>query len=250
MSRESRLIDIIKSGKDVYCEFGGSVFGRAITKADTLERLIAKIACLSLGYGAGAKAYRNMLFTNGGIVRAEEFCAAIVDKYRSDHANIKRAWYECRAYVESVSRGGLYRPDIDGPFDFQRDGVVMPSGFKVKYYDVRAEPRGYSYLRHTKEFGARANLYHGVVVENINQAIARDVVMYMHTRIEKELKHVADMNLALQVHDELVYVVPDRVADICLAEVSRIMRTPPVFWPDLHVGAEAGFAKSYVDCKG
>jgi hypothetical protein len=51
------------------------------------------------------------------------------------------------------------------------------------------------------------------------------------------------------VHDELVYVVPEEDAQHVLDTVQRIMRTPPVWWPELITWSEGDIAQSYGEAK-
>ena len=53
----------------------------------------------------------------------------------------------------------------------------------------------------------------------------------------------------LMVHDELVYVVPEREAEPMLAELQSIMRTPPTWWPELVTWSEGDIADTYGDAK-
>ena len=61
----------------------------------------------------------------------------------------------------------------------------------------------------------------------------------------KELK----VRPSLMVHDELVYVVHEDQAQHVLEVVQRIMRTPPVWWPQLITWSEGDIADTYGDAK-
>jgi DNA polymerase I-like protein with 3'-5' exonuclease and polymerase domains len=58
-----------------------------------------------------------------------------------------------------------------------------------------------------------------------------------------------DVQLALQVHDELVYVVPEEVAAVCEKIALDEMSTRPSWAPTLPLAAEASYGKSYGDAK-
>jgi len=51
------------------------------------------------------------------------------------------------------------------------------------------------------------------------------------------------------VHDELVYVVPESLAQETLDMVQNIMRTPPTWWPELLTWSEGDIADTYGDAK-
>lgn len=53
LAGEEWLIDAFREGRDVYCEFGTTAFGREITKKDEMERFVAKGVVLGSGFGLG-----------------------------------------------------------------------------------------------------------------------------------------------------------------------------------------------------
>ena len=57
------------------------------------------------------------------------------------------------------------------------------------------------------------------------------------------------VQLALQVHDELVYVVPENLADECKAIALEEMGRRPAWAQTLPLAAEAGYGSSYGDAK-
>ena len=60
LSGEKWLVDAFASGQDIYCQFGGAIYNRPITKKNKDERLVGKIAMLSLGYGSSADVFQGM----------------------------------------------------------------------------------------------------------------------------------------------------------------------------------------------
>jgi DNA polymerase I-like protein with 3'-5' exonuclease and polymerase domains len=58
-----------------------------------------------------------------------------------------------------------------------------------------------------------------------------------------------DVQLALQVHDELVYVVPEDIAKVCEQIALEEMSVRPSWAPTLPLAAEASYGKSYGDAK-
>jgi DNA polymerase I-like protein with 3'-5' exonuclease and polymerase domains len=51
--------------------------------------------------------------------------------------------------------------------------------------------------------------------------------------------------VALQVHDEVVCVVPEEQAEACEKYMTHVMSTPPKWAPDLPVACEAGVGHNY-----
>lgn len=64
LAGEERSLDIFRAGKDIYCDFGSELFGRAISKSDDLERQTAKMAVLGLGFGGGIGAFATTSLIN------------------------------------------------------------------------------------------------------------------------------------------------------------------------------------------
>ena len=54
---------------------------------------------------------------------------------------------------------------------------------------------------------------------------------------------------ALQVHDELVYIIPKKRLSECKTELLSIAKTPPQWASDCPIDAEVGYGPSYGDAK-
>lgn len=88
------------------------------------------------------------------------------------------------------------------------------------------------------------------MLENITQALARICVMDASVRVRKRFAELSsDLQLNLQVHDELCYIVPTEMVDAAKAILLEEMRKPPSWGADIPLDAEAGFGASYGDAK-
>jgi len=85
-------------------------------------------------------------------------------------------------------------------------------------------------------------------LENIVQALARIIVMDAGVRLQK-IFSTYGIQLALQVHDELVFVVPNDLADVCKTIALEEMSRRPAWAPTLPLAAEAGYGPTYGDAK-
>ena len=83
------------------------------------------------------------------------------------------------------------------------------------------------------------------IVHNCVQALARDVIAGNAVKIFQD----TGLRPALMVHDELVYVVPEEIAEETLAHVQKVMRTPPDWWPELVTWSEGDIANTYGEAK-
>jgi len=79
------------------------------------------------------------------------------------------------------------------------------------------------------------------IVHNCVQALARDVV----ADVAYEFNKTVGFEPALSCHDELVYVLPESIAESALVELDKQMRTPPKWWPELITWSEGDVADSY-----
>jgi len=235
------LLDVFARGGDPYCEFGTKVFGRVITKADVAERFIAKTCILGLGYGMGWKKLRATLRKDGYKVTEQE-ARRYVDTYRSLYGEIPAMWRYCDQLIEIIAHGGQR---LVGPCRAQHGKILLPNGMTIDYHRLRYVEQK-KYQGWVYDFaGMGRTLWGGKIVENICQSLARIIITQHMLDIKKKCK----LNIALQAHDELVYVVPTEHAHIYKHHILKIMHQSPAFAPDLPVAAEAGVGATYGDAK-
>lgn len=60
LAGQEDILDVFRSGQDIYCHEASPIYGRTITKADKNERQVGKVAVLALGYGGGIGAFGTM----------------------------------------------------------------------------------------------------------------------------------------------------------------------------------------------
>ena len=222
------------------------------------QRQIGKLAQLGLGFGSGAKTFRVIAKTMGGVDLPLESgdpdvidCVTVVNTWREAYAEIVQGWAACGRALFDIRAGLENAIDPWGLTHTCAEGIVLPSGRIIRYPDLRQEIKGewddgrpkkqwmYAQGRH------KAFLTGPKVDENIVQALARDSVFDCSVDYFKS----TGLRPALRVHDELVYVVDEGPAPDLLAELQRIMRTPPKWWPELVVWSEGDMAGTYGDAK-
>jgi len=255
MCRQEDAIAALRKGEDLYCKFATMLYGKPITKSDPAERLIGKIAELSLGYGASWRAFKRMLFVMAGRNDTEEFCEWVVSTYRAAHPQVQAAWRRCGDALKDMERGLTPPPPVDGPFRFAKDGVYLPSGFKIKYPKLETRrvtdpdamfPTETTFIRRGKMYpSGRDRIYGAKVIENLNQGVAQEVLSEMQMRIYHRTGYMPVM----QVHDEFIFVAPVSESGILLEQALEEMHKPPVWWPELPVAAEGLTAERYSDAK-
>jgi DNA polymerase len=114
----------------------------------------------------------------------------------------------------------------------------------LKYHELSHTSDGWAYT-----YGGKPKrLYGGSLLENIVQALARIVVMDTAVRVRRPLE-MMNVRMALQVHDELIYVPPEDLADYLQKMLCVEMRVRPSWAPDLPLDAEAGQGMNYAEAK-
>jgi DNA polymerase I-like protein with 3'-5' exonuclease and polymerase domains len=63
------------------------------------------------------------------------------------------------------------------------------------------------------------------------------------------IKRELGLDMVMQVHDELDYVVLERQAESYARQIEEIMSVPPPWAPDLPVAVEVAFGPTFGDCK-
>lgn len=249
ISGQLDLIEQFARGEDVYSSFASKVFGREINKKnDPAERFIGKTAILGLGYGLGWTKFQRTVKmqskaqTGKLIDLTDEEAINIVQTYRTSYSAIPALWRILSDNISVISSGkGSF---AIGPCEFKDQHITLPNGLRLSYHDLKFDNNEWTYTY----AGKPKRLYGGALLENIVQALARIVVMDTASRLRVKLA-MYDVQLALQVHDELVYVVPEDIAKVCEQIMLEEMSARPSWAPTLPLAAEASYGKSYGDAK-
>ena len=126
--------------------------------------------------------------------------------------------------------------------------LVTPGGLSLWYPDLTTIYPDNSYDYPEVTYGnskTRYRIYSGKMAENCVQHLARNVVMYQMLDISK----LPDTIVVGTVHDEVLALVPEELAEERLNQMIEIMRTPPSWAPDLPLDAEGDIADNYGDAK-
>lgn len=231
---------------DLYKAFAAEMYSISPEDVDKNQRQLAKIAQLGLGYGAGAKTFERIAKMMGGIQITPEESKQVVDKWRKAYQKIVSGWKSfdnCIPYMAS----GEYQP-ID-PWGFcitEKHSVRLPSGRLIRYPHLRRmeDDKGKKQFYYG-EGRFKSSIYAGKGVENLVQAISRDIINDNMLEFKKQ----TGINPSLLVHDEIVCVVDEKEADSLLATLQDIMRTSPVWWPEIVLWSEGDKAYTYGDAK-
>ena len=226
LSNEKWRLDAFSHGKDIYCESASKMFGIPVEKHGVNGHLRqkGKIAELALGYGGSVGALTAMGALDMGLTGDE--LKPLVDAWRSANPKIVQLWWDVDKAVKNCAKGCRIAETHGIKFSYQSGFlfITLPSGRKLAYVKPKIG---------ANQFGGECVTYEGVgtnkkweridsygpkFVENIVQAIARDVLMYAIGTL-KNCKIVA------HVHDEIVIEVDRRMSLSAVCE--QMGRTPP-----------------------
>ena len=219
LAGEQWVLDAFKGGRDIYVETAEAMGPR-------FTRQQGKTAVLACGFGGSVGALRRM-----GAVGSDEYLMPIVEGYRKANAAIVRLWY---GLWDAFLYGGSY-----GPLTVKKLGkdrhLILPSGRAIVYRSVQRfqgadDDRPQWYFHGGR---GRAKLWHGVIVENVTQAVARDLL----AAALLQLDHIEDTRHSVigHVHDEVILEGEHEVAAIV-----ELMCAAPDWAAGLPMGA-AGF---------
>lgn len=232
------------AGPDIYKLAYSRSFGVAVDAVTKDQRQIGKVQELALGYQGGVGAFQSMAKIYG-IEIADEAADEIKVAWREAHPATRSFWYAAEdAAFKAVLQPG--RAFECGRAAFaSRGGVLwckLPSGRLLAYVDPRIQevetPWGekkdavtYMGVDSLTRQWKRHKAYGGLWVENITQAVARDIMAEAMVRIEAR-----GWPIVLSVHDELVSEVP--VGAVTAEEYGEEMRRLPTWADGLPVAAE------------
>lgn len=243
---ETALLRQFANGEDIYCSFASKLYGRTVTKADKNMRWAAKTAVLALQFGQGAESFRKVANTQAkaqGVdmeLTADE-AQRIVSVYRSNYTGIVGAWKKLDTLLRlmAINQGdGM----TFGPCEVQGQSIILPNGMRLNYHNLR-----FSEMNLVYDYGGvTKKLYSAKLLENIVQSLDRVLVMQAWLRIKDRCP---EARLANQVHDELVIIAPDNLAQTYKNVAVEEMCRRPVWGAHLSLGAEAHVAQRFGECK-
>ena len=205
---------------------------------DGSMRQYGKTMELACGYGGGVGAFRTM---GGPAVEkmSDKQIQPLVNAWRKAHPNVTGLWYG----VENAAKIAIRKPDELAyydllQFDMKDDWlrIRLPSGRYLSYPNPKIDEGRITFDgmdQFTKKW-KRLETYGGKLVENIVQAVARDVFMRGMKYAEE-----AGYEVCIRVHDELITETPD-TPDFNVDELASIMATQPSWAVGLPLAA-AGF---------
>lgn len=242
---EETLLSAFREGRVIYAELATAIFGRTITKGvDDFEYFVGKQGELACQYQAGVNRVTAALKAAGVEGADEAMAKRVVNGYRSTRTKIKAMW-DYLLYNAIPALAGLI-PSIDHRgLIFEHGRVRLPSGRYIWYPELHVDDDGewkYKYVS-PKGVAYWKKLYGGSLLENLVQAMAYDVFMF-HARTANRM-----LPMAMPVHDEGVYVVPDQQVDAVADHLVQVTSTPPDWLQGVILKGEVGVGQTYAEAK-
>lgn len=227
---------VFAEGKDIYCASASQMFGVPVEKhgVNSHLRQKGKIAELALGYGGSVGALISMGALEMGL--PEEDLQLLVSAWRNSNPMITAFWWDVdRAVKTSITQ--RIQTEVRGIKFFYKSGMLfiqLPSGRRLAYVKPRIgtnqfgrESVTYEGMGSTKKW-KRIESYGPKFVENIVQAVSRDILCYAM----KTLRHCFIVG---HVHDELIIECSPGVD---LKAVCEQMERSPDWMPDILLRAD------------
>lgn len=240
LAGESWRQEVFRNNGDIYCASASQMFGVPVEKHGVNGELRqkGKIAELALGYGGGVGAMISMGAIDMGL--AEEELQPIVDSWRQSNPAIVKLWWDVHRCVIKAVKDKQPQTYKCLTFEYQSGMLFigLPSGRRLAYAkpsvyrnDYDRDEIAYMGVDATKKWG-KINSYGPKFVENIIQAMSRDILAEAMERLE-----AAGYDIVMHVHDEAVIEAP---RDAVLDDACRIMSKAPDWTPGLILNA-AGY---------
>lgn len=243
LAGEQWVLDAFVNGEDIYCRTASRMFGVPVEKHGVNGHLRqkGKIATLACGYQGALGALKTM----GGIEMglSEDELQSIVDSWREANPNIVNLWWDIDSVVKRVVKTRS-KEEYKNLIISNEKGILfiqLPSKRRLAYPKAKIG---------MNRFGGESIVYEGIVVgnkwdkiesyggkfvENIVQAIARDILAEAMMRLEKK-----GFNIVMHIHDEVV--IESDLSSV--EEINKIMSLVPSWAPGLILDAD-GFESEF-----
>jgi DNA polymerase len=184
---EEHMLEAYRKGLDVYKLMAMRLWHlESIEEVTSEQRRIAKNLVLGCGYQLGGAKFVDYA-ANAGVIITEEFAQKAVKAYRDGHPAIKASWKTVEQLVVEAIRTRERTKGLRCEF-FMREHwlcIQLPSGREIRYPYARVtlterydKPHWQiSFRTEIKGRFLRETTYGGKLIENIVQAIARDVMV-------------------------------------------------------------------------
>jgi DNA polymerase len=241
LADERAALDIFARGQDIYTETARQV--------GSTVRQLGKIIVLALGFGMGPQRFRETAAA-WGIDLEENYCVDLVRLWREANPSIVNFWWDCSRAMERATEGSPGFVSRVGCVHFirRRDAILvrLPAGRHLIYHHPKLEWNEerrrdqFTYMGTFSGTWAKLRAWPGKLVENITQAVARDVLVEAMLDLQQHR-----LKLVGCVHDELIAEAPASSAERVYDLMQAAMQKTPLWAPGLPLAAAGFIAQRY-----
>lgn len=225
LSGEKWRQDVFATHGKIYEASASEMFNvpiEQVTKGSDLRQK-GKISELALGYGGSVGALTSMGAIRMGLDESE--LQPLVKTWRKANPNIVNLWKSVERASINTIKGTPYKKVNYLDFTYKRGHlyITLPSKRKLVYLNAKVVLGKFD--NDAVEYdgkNGREDTFGGKLVENIVQAISRDILALILARVK-------DLDIVFHVHDEVVIEVlesqSEKVLDYVLLEMSK-----PIAW--------------------
>lgn len=226
LAGEAWRTEVFRNNGDIYCASASAMFGVPVEKHGVNGHLRqkGKIAELALGYGGSVGALKAMGALDMGL--KEEELQPLVSAWRQSNPNIVAFWWDVDDAVKTAIRMRTATEAHGIRFVYQSAMlfIQLPSGRRLAYVKPKigenkfgGESVTYEGVGATKKW-ERIESYGPKFVENIVQAISRDILCYA-------MRTLSHCFICGHIHDELIIEASKSVDLQVICE--QMGRVPP-----------------------
>jgi DNA polymerase len=230
LAGQDDLLAQFAAGEDVYVKFAERIWPGE--KIDEVRRFVGKTCILGLGYGVGHAKLHAQIITKQPEATLED-AQQYVATYRNAYGAITRLW----KHADMMLRAMMQEVRIDWmrgiATEFEK--LRLPSGRVLRYPGLHLTPDGYEYGVGSD----KRKIYGAALVENIVQAIARDIVADQMLAIRSRYRVVT------MTHDEVVFLAREGEAGEAFEFAERVMRAAPGYAEGVPLNCAGGYARNY-----
>ena len=244
LANEQWVLDTFAAGKDIYCATASKMFHCNVEKNGENGELRqkGKRATLSCGYGGSVGALIAMGALESGMEENE--LQPLVEAWRKANPHIVNFWWSVDGAAKEAVIGRT-TTSTHGIRFIYRSGMLfieLPSGRRLAYVKPKmgenrfgGESITYEGTNGTTKKWERLETFGGKLVENITQAVSRDILMFA-------IRNMKDYRIVAHVHDE---VIVECLEDVSVDSICQLMSKTPDWAEGLTLKAEGYEGKFY-----
>ncbi|MHA1286564.1 MAG: DNA polymerase [Candidatus Thorarchaeota archaeon] len=262
LARETKALKALKAvdadpknNPDLYRITAGTIYNKQPLQVTNDERFIGKQANLGLGYGMGATKFKSNCEDKAAAMGMyldlpPEFYKRVTKTWRSTYSNVKKFWNDIEwAVINAILDGKT--SVVNKYIQIQmKKGLLLiqlPSGRCLVYHQPKLSEEmtswgemkykiSYMGNHSTSKKWVKIYSWGGKFVENIVQAVSRDLLAHAMTTIDE-----AGYFITMHVHDEIVC----EESELPFNKFLELMQSKPVWALDCPIKVEGWKGKRY-----